>query len=309
MFLEPYQTQAVANHRIDDVRRDLERLWIEGELARSSLGMRSLFVTDQHQEVKPFTQPIVIEADAGGRDRHSIVVSDTRTVAKTHHNTGELVGGSDFTFVKMRSAIMAEMWIDGNAFDLLSISDFPLRMFAAVTSENIARRMNLDDEVMQVIKILAAYYYITLHTDDFDIDEHTLLGYGKRISRATGVPAIDIMQIVENIEPMKNITDFITRVQLVSQSERLEKLSVGMLYKMLGGVWFGPNAVEQVAVAMEYPPSWVAMVNVATQHKGFQKTILAQIARRVDRKQEHSQHLNKILMNNLGQDQRTPRAV
>lgn len=303
MYFEPYQTQAVKNHRIDALRDDLQRLIIEDELLKSNLGHRSLFVTDQHPEIKPFTQPIVIQVPFGGRDNDYRIISDTRAVAKTHRETGELVGGSDFTFVKQRSAIIDQLWIDDQSMDLLSISDYPMRLFAALISENITRRMNLDEEHMQVIKILAAYYYITLHTNDYSVDERTLLGYSKRISRTTGASVMDIMQIIENIDPMTRIDEFVDRIKTVTQSERLNKLNVGMIYKMLGGIWFGANAIEQMAVAIEYPPSWVAMVNIASQHKGYQKTILAQMARRLDRKGESADHLNKILMKNINGDE------
>lgn len=295
MFISPYETTACRNHRMDDIRRDVTHLFLENEL-RPYHG-RVYLVGDEHTQLKPFAHPIVI--DNPHERGQLIVVGDARSSSRVHRDTGELRGGSDFDFLKLRCRLMDLMWVDGQGTDLLNAGDFQVRVFARLMAENLGRRMNLSMETQVRVQVISAYYYVGLFYETLPDDEEFLVKMSKRISRSVGVPVPEVLSIVEDVPPMLSTSDFTDTLAQHGNSVRLEKLKPGFLYTMLGGIWFGANNVETVAVAMEHPPTFAAMLQMTLVDRGYRKSILGQLIQRIDKRGElgeaFSYHLQRMV--------------
>ena len=48
----------------------------------------------------------------------------------------------------------------------------------------------------------------------------------------------------------------------------------------MGNTWFGANAKEILAVALEHPPTWLSLVYIALKERSYKNTSLAKIALR-----------------------------
>lgn len=282
MFITPYQTTVCRSHKVDDIVKELKERIIAHTL--HSTNPYILFVTQQDTEVKPFTHPMLIEMDRG----EQYIVSDLRPVSRIN-SEGEIVKTTDFQYMNLRCALMKEAWIEGNVQDLLNLGDYQIKVFSKLMAENLGRRMNLKIETQLRVQVLSCFYYLSLFEehDDYDYeDEDQLLRRAKRCSRISGLPIQDVMEIIDSLPNIGTMNLFTEALRERTQSVRLEKLSAGVIYTMLGGVWFGNNASEQVAVALEHPPTWCAMLYMATTNRGYRKTILGQLAQQLEKRSD-----------------------
>ena len=297
MFISPYQTTACRNHRVDDVLQELTRLNLDGALRW--LSDRVYLVGDEHTQLKPFAHPLLLE-DRGSGSQGTLIIGDARAVSRSSRETGELRGGSDFEYLKLRCRLMDQAWLDGRSLDLLAAGDFQVRVFARLMAENLGRRMNLSVETQRLIQILAGYYYIQLFYDEVPVDDETfVLKAAKRISRSVGIPVPEVLAVIEPAGHMPDITAFTQALVAHGGSVRLEKMKPGTIFTFLGGIWFGANPTEQVAVALEHPPTFCAMLYLAQTDRSYRKTILGQLIQRVDRRGDlgdsFSYHLQRVV--------------
>jgi hypothetical protein len=280
---------------MEDIHRELTNLFLQDELRH--LNGRVYLVGDEHTQLKPFAHPIVMANPHNRRD--TIIVADSRSVARASRETGELKGGSDFEYLKLRSQLMDLAWIDGTGNDLLNAGDFQVRVYSRLMAENLGRRMNLSLDTQATIQVIAAMFYISLFYDELPEGEEFLLKSAKRISRSVGIPVPTVLALIEEIPPMKDLTAFTETLVTHGHSVRLEKLKPGFLYTMLGGIWFGAHSVENVAVALEHPPTFCAMLQLVVLDRSYRKSILGQLIQRIDRRNElgetFSYHLQRMV--------------
>jgi hypothetical protein len=243
---------------------------------------RVYFVSDNETQVKPFAHPIVLESKS--QIGEFSVVGDARSSSRLDRSTGTLTGGADFVFLKMRANLMDVTWVDGNPLDLLNAGDFQVKMYANLMSENIGRRLNLTMQTQIRIQIIAAYFYISQFYVEPPEDEDSIIKMAKRISRTVSIQIPEVLEVIEPLSTLSTLTDFTEALVSHGQSVRLEQLKPGILYTMLGGIWFGSNANETSAVALEHPPTFCAMLFMILEDRSYRKTILGQLVQKLDRR-------------------------
>lgn len=291
MYNSPYDTAICKNFLVKDkvVPQLLEKI-IGGDLYKED---DIYYVTQDNPDVLPFAHPIIIKSPT--RDE-KIVVVDARGASSIHQASGLLRKTSELTYQTTRAKLMRSIWMDGNSTDILNLGDLQVAAFARMLSDTLTRRLNLDPYVQLNITIISAFYYINLFFDGIGSDENDLLKHAKRISRSINVPIIDVLELIKELGDIKDINSYIRALVFHGNSIRLEKLGAGDLYTMMGGMWWGSNNIENSAVALEHPPTFVAMLYMAISDRSYRKTILSQLADRVgDRKGESA----KILIKNV----------
>lgn len=288
MFTSPYETLACRSHRIGDVEKLADELLIEGSLY--PYAARVFFVTEENGGVSPFSHPIVRQ-----RNNQPVVVADVRGAARVNRDGAGLIGSLDYQYTTARCRLMDEFWIDGNTKDLMNLGEFQIRLFARMMAENLGRRMNLDGETQLRLQIISAIYYQGLFATELTptLSDEDVVTLSRRASRATMVPVERIIEILDATGPIYDLASCIEAMKQHGGSVRLSKLSVGLVYTMLGGLWFGANAVENMAVALEHPPTFCAMAYLAVNNRGYRKTILGQLAERIDRRGDLSKPFSK----------------
>lgn len=282
MFISPYDTTACRNHRTRDIVKQLESDLIRGEY--ELLSETVALVGEEHTDLKPFAHPMIVDGSS-----RKIVVVDVRSSSRLDRATHKLIGGTDFEYAKLRGKLVAYAWTEGQASDLLNAGDYAVRVYARLMGENLSRRMNLTPETSARIQIIAAQFFLNLFRDSSAndvLDEDDRTGDARRISRSIGIPVPEVLEIVEELPVMNTLQDFSDVVGEWGQSVRLNKLSPGLIYTMLGGIWFGANANENTAVALEHPPTFAAMLYMTTINRSYRKSILGQLIQRVDRRGE-----------------------
>lgn len=285
MFLSPYSTTPCKNHRVRDIEDSVIRLLStpmtsDGGFVPITDDNRVYVITANEKSVKQFSHPMVFNDK---RDASPTVVVDGRGVSKLNVVTGEIVPTSNYNFLKLRALLMSRLWLDGNVADLLNCGGFQVEIFALLMSENLSKRLTLDDATRNRVACISAYYYLWLFKDSIVEDEDELLKMKTRVSRAVRLPLPDVLDILKDVMPMTNITEYTEQLRVHSNSVRLEKMNPAFIYTMLGGIWFGPNAIEVVAVSLEHPPTFCAMVATAYNDFGFKKSILGVLVLKRDK--------------------------
>lgn len=231
------------------------------------------FVTEQvgTKTIPPFAHPVIIS-----HQLNTIIVTDIRQHGRINAQ-GKLTGGSQLLFAKVRSILMDAAWVDGEQRSLMNTGDFHMQLFGKILSENIKRRMNLDFNVGLTIEVLASYYYGCLFYSANEFKDDTYHRLVKRISRTAKIPVQSIYTMVDGLGHIKDIHQLTEALKDRSGSVRLDKMNSGLLFSMLGGMWFGPNHTEVIGTALEHPPTFCAIVYMSLIDRSFRNTTISQL--------------------------------
>lgn len=294
MYKTPYDT-LVCKHfsnQIDKIKVNLTEAIISGDLQYDSVN-EIHYVTNRNKNIKPFSHPVTLTIPS--RKDQLFIVVDTRGLTTLNEDTGIFRKTPDFEYQTVRATLMRKVWLSGNTTDLLNTGDLNLKLYSHLIAETLSRRLNLDTTTTDQIKIITAFHYICLHHENRDLNEDTLLKDAKRISRCVFAPIQEVMDIIQQLGSINDTNALCRALALQTQSVRLEKISPGIIFSMLGGIWFGANSNEQSAVALEHPPTFVAMVYMCVNNRSYRKTVLAQLAERLDKRKE----LTEVLVRNV----------
>jgi hypothetical protein len=172
------------------------------------------------------------------------------------------------------------LWVKENPLWLRDVSQAPMALFASWVSENVAKRFALDPREQFRLGILAAIFYTSQFSDAVELDEREKLRIIGAVTRALRASAQDVMDIFDKVSVVNNVFEFCSHAEAVTESIRMKELNVGVLYTILGGTWFGANAKEMVAVALEHPPTWIGILLSAFTERSFKNSQLSKLADR-----------------------------
>lgn len=275
--MQPYDTTPTKNYRLDPIRQEIKRSLINGELrtAVTTKGddLKDIFlITADNADVPQFAHPLPLEFDG-----KSVWVIDVRGMTRVARDgTLTTVSAVDYELAITR-VVLSQMWYEGGASDLLALGKFPAIVFTRWLSENISRRAAIDPVTqMRLGVICALYYYQQFYTIE-DWDDAVKVKVLANISQYTRIPMQTAMEIGTDIGYMSGIEGLVTALKEHSDSVRFDTFNVGLLYSMFMGSWFGSNARETIAVSLEHPPTFMALIFMALKERSFRKTALAQI--------------------------------
>ena len=192
-------------------------------------------------------------------------------------------------------AELNQIWITENSTILRDISQLPIVLFSSWVSEAIAKRFALDPREQLNLTILAAIFYNSQFTNEEKMDDHEKLRAINSIAKALRASSQDVMSIFDNVSYVPNVATFCQLAQTISGSVRLSDLNVGLLYSIVGSTWFGTNSKEMVAVAMEHPPTWLAILMAAYSERTFKNSAITKLTERTGNKDSGKGYLHAIL--------------
>lgn len=256
---------------MEPIKKSIKEALIENALYQFSSSIYFVTETIGTRTIAPFAHPVIIS-----HRLNTTIVVDVRQHGRLN-NKGELQGGSHLLFAKVRSILMDAAWVDGEQRSLMNTGDFHMQMFGKVMGENIKRRMNLEPTVGLTIEILASYFYGCQFYSEKEFKDDIYHRLVKRISRTAKVPVQGIYTIVDGLGHVSNIHQFTDALKERTGSIRLDKMNPGLLFSMLGGMWFGPNHSEVIGTAIEHPPTFCAIIYVSLVDRSFRNTSISQL--------------------------------
>ena len=192
-------------------------------------------------------------------------------------------------------AELNQIWITENTNILRDVSQLPIALYASWVSEAIAKRFALDPREQLNLAILTAIFYNSQFTNDDKNNEHDKLRAINSISKALRASSQDVMAIMDQVNYIPNVVSFCQLAQTISGSIRLSDLNVGLLYSIIGSTWFGTNSKEMVAVALEHPPTWLAILMAAYSERTFKNSAITKLTERTGNKDSGKGYLHSIL--------------
>lgn len=205
--------------------------------------------------------------------------------------------------VLVKVACLQTIWLRGDRTLFTEFSDLPTKVYATWVGEEIGRRLVLDAVVQLDVSILAGWFYSCQFYPEGSVSEEDQYAKAMRVARVTGSRPDRVLELVTEAGYISDPADFVATLVKLLPNPRVQNLDLQLLYAVIVGSWFGsPAAREQAAIALEYPPMFIALLQTAASERGFQKTKLGDLALRFDRNNALKNFLQSFqgLMDNGG---------
>jgi len=299
-FRTAYDTLACNGFVLDKLNEGIKRAIINQRYSYPEVGnnQRTLVIDslDESVTIPAFIHPVMEKVMNGQEmaivDCRPFVRFEARNGATSVKNVTEYL-------TTVRYGDLTSAWVGGKRRQMRDISPAATSVFASWISENISRRFALTPREQLDLAILAALYYQGLFSDTGDNEEMTEREYNglvATVARAVRVQATEVFEFVDRLQlslPISGISDFCGLAYEVTGSIRLKDFNPGVMFAIVGGTWFGTNAREMTAVALEYPPAFLTILSTALTEKSYRNAGIAKIAERLNAQEA------KVLLSSL----------
>lgn len=295
IYKTAYDTTACSGARVLDLQDKLTRAILTGGLNSKQIKLNSedapvtlmlLQGGNSAADVIPyFNHPIEVRSDINSsRGANYNYALDVRNFGKWYAPNQKFVirNRPEFEW-SIKRALLNHVWATGRPEILRDLSPVPASVYSSLISECVARRFVLDAAEQATIAVLACYFYYGLFTNDTEFDEFQKNKVVGSIARITRVPAEKVFSIVDDLPVLPSLEEFCDACREKTGSVSLNDFNIGVLIAVVAGNWFGTNARENLAVALEHVPSWVMIVSASLTEATYKRSVLAKISARYDK--------------------------
>lgn len=226
------------------------------------------FITGKHgaaKDVPIFNHPYVSE--------FGMLYVDIRPFIVEEYDGLKVRNTSGVEFSRTRG-MLTSMWLSEQQVDMKVSTVLATKVYVEILGNLISSRFGADVRDSFIIKTLLGCFYLQLFraSDKLDDEDKTIILSNLR--SYLGFPASEMADIVEACSPMNRIEDVIAEIIKQTESVRLSKLTTNVFMTALGAVWFGHMAKEVMAIALEHPPTWIAMVEQGYSNRSHKRSLL-----------------------------------
>lgn len=184
----------------------------------------------------------------------------------------------EFNFTVSR-LILSMLWEDRQRERVRNSFQFATVVFGAWLSETISKNFVLDYRDQTVLNIITQFYYMSLFVEG-DIDSDMKDRMAAQIIKLTKAPAEMVLKTLDATPIMGNITEYCQVVSTVLENTRLKNFNLAVLLTLVKNSWYGTNGKEIISVALEHPPTWIAVIWAALNERSFSSSLIARLAER-----------------------------
>lgn len=311
LYTDSYQTTVGAAFVMKSVETAIKQALIKDGIDRVVLRVKSegefkpVFITGAYpseSDIPLFTHPISIT----GLNKQKYLCTDLRLYVKKDLDIEHLEAGirnlTEFNFIKSR-AILNLLWVNGYSSMIKNSLSFGASVFSHWLTDTIVRAYALDFKDQSTINVLCAFYYLTLFDNDtLDAD------YKERLAvhtiKATKVPAEFVFSVLDKVDHMAAITDLIQAIVDITENSRLNQFNLPVLLTLIKNSWYGTQVKEILAVALEHPPTWLAIIYASLSERTYKNSMLYKVAERLGKKGLADEFMSNY--RNLIEDHLTP---
>jgi hypothetical protein len=276
IFRTAYDTLACRGFILDKIRHPLDDAYVRGALAQIEHSQARKLVGSGDRltdHIPSFDHPFALtEQESGPHNARTIMVGDLRRFGRydPHQQTFVIKVRNDYGFQETRT-VLNQIWVDNAPSTLANCSPLPMKLFGLWISDAIGRRYALEPQEKLRLQILASVFYAGLFYDIHDHWDKNRIA--AQVKRAINIDSKYIYEVLEYVKtPITGILEFCAMTQEIVDTVRLKDLNHGILYAVLKNTWYGVNNDATVAVALEHPPTWLAMLYVAITDRSYQKS-------------------------------------
>lgn len=233
------------------------------------------------ESVPSFAHPVSFPFKRYGSEEENWIAIDVRSFGRWDQRENKFIVSNQVGYnLAVMRAKLSVIWTNKDKEVLRDISQLPMVVFSSWLSENLARRFALEPHEQFKLSVLAGIFYYSLFHNEVELDERNKVRVATAIARNLRCSQQEVNQIIDECDVVPSLTAFCQKAAEIASPVRLEKLSPAIVITLLGGTWYGTNDKEQLATALEHPPTWIAMLMAASSERYYHSS---QLARLVDR--------------------------
>lgn len=295
MFSTAYDTTACRGYNIEKIKHTILWQWSQrsetftnyADKNNQNMNWNIKLLNPVHSDIPAFSHPVVMDLgfDPKRLDIKDCVILDVRNFTRMTADDKIVVTSVLDYETLMKRGVLQYLWSRLTPMDFLGLGDIHITVYSRWVSEAITRRLALAPDVQMRLTVLAAYFYIRqFYVDGSSLDDEERAKIAGMITRATSVNVDDVMNIIGSLEHGTDIHWFVKTVVENANSARLEHFNTGLLVELTGGSWFGFDFREVCAVALEHPPTFMALLAQAANERGYHNTTFGKLAKQYDRR-------------------------
>lgn len=246
----------------------------------NSLKIKPVFITgyyDNEDEIPLFTHSIIIKyKDTDYLCTDLRLYINTKEYRLNKDLKASIRNKTEYNF--MRSKAIAELaWINGDISYIKDNLKFAAHVFAINITEAITRTYALDESDRRKLNILCLVYYrsLFLEKDELSYDnKETALIHAVKV---LGVNERMFKEVVDNINDMRNLSDFVDAIKIALNNPRLNNFNIVVLLTLIKNTWYGSNAKDYILASLEHVPTWLAIVYTALNEKTYKSSMVYKI--------------------------------
>lgn len=302
-----YETTMCQSFPYGKLEQALKEALISTGLAGKTFGVlpignqHAVFVSGidpEETKIPPFIHPFLIKNFKGD----SYLITDIRAFKATtqlYPSTKDFEESvrnkSEYALVKSR-AVLELRWAAGDAAKLRSQLSFAGSVFGSWISQSVSKTYALDYHDQLRVAAIAIYYYHGLFTSAKKLEDQHLEAAVIHTINATKLPAQEVYALFEKLPEMSNAEDLCLAIQNGLENVRLRDFSFALMLTILKNSWYGINAKEMIATAIEYPPAWISIVYAALTEKTYRNSPIYKL---VEIQAKRGRNIDEFKMNFL----------
>lgn len=298
MFELPYDTRIGRDNKTDKLLLQLTKARMNVSVADKSLISNAVgvslpdmpdiyLVTEEWSDVDYFTQ--VIRTQHEWKSDEFIYFIDVRQQTSIGKD-GSLKwkSSSDRLFTLSRLFLTVD-WSTGNIMNFFTSIEGAGLVYTTWLTRAIGRVFPINAgsmaTQMRVSAMAGIFFWSQFYSNDSMSLTHPSMARSKavaatQISKAARVPVNLVEELIDLVDgKISSVDEFVKALAEHSESLALENINVAKLFNALSMTWFGANASEHAAYAVEYPPTFYAMVLTAMKDTSFRKTVIGEIVK------------------------------
>lgn len=299
MFLSPYDTAAGTPHNVVELTTELELANHRGDLVSELVPKNTEIVAlisdkEMVDKITAFPHPITYTSSLARNQMFTVTdlrpYANSLTAGNAHKYVVPVKGAVPFNL--MRAQLQAVWYKTNGASRLDGIKKYPMAVYVNWITNALDNRLHLDAEAYRKAKVITAIFFESLFLDltvPRKISDDEAMDLALYISRISFIPTDFVVDTVREVGSyIKDVKEFIEVLKEHGGSLRFKQINVGVFYTALLGSWFGTFLHrEVVGVAVEYPPTFFAMVWSSITETTYRDTPIGKLVNKLNKDDVH----------------------
>lgn len=219
-----------------------------------------------------FNHPMILADDQG----KAMVAFDARQFGRMSQQQGAfMVRNIPEHDWAMQRAVLSLRWSMGERERLKSYGQLPMHAYASMVSQSLTRRFILDPAESLTLSVLAGFFYACGHGDEA-VAEVEKVQFVTKMARALRCPTDFVITAVEGVEHLGSLEELCRAVR-DKTGDRMAGLEPAVIVAMCASNWYGTNAREIMAVALEHIPTWMMVTYACLNEATYKRTPVAKV--------------------------------
>jgi hypothetical protein len=294
IYTDAYNTHIGSMEPTKDVDLKIREAFIKDGIFKNNLHVNTqgetkpVFITGVSQSesaIPLFTHPIRIK----NFESTDYLCTDMRLFLRQQSDILDIENSirnrTEYNFAKSR-AVINLVWLNGGSRQIKNTLKFAANVYASWLSENITRTYSLDFRDQNTLTVIAYAFYYSLFEDlkGNRLSDDDKQKIAIQIPIAFNIPSEFVFETLDKITTLSTAEDFCKNVKDILVNVRLKDFSLLMLLTIIRNSWYGVNAKNIISVAVEHPPTWVAIVFTVLNEKTYKRSNIYNIAERLGKR-------------------------